>query len=106
MARGPGGITGRGGCAARGARVEELRPLPPADPDHVSRTARAAGCSPGGSGGSYWSFGPSARASQIGRLPSDCTHRIGEEVTKNLLISPPATISVSTLPLTPPYSGV
>ena len=81
--------------------------MPPAsDPEPGSVSAKAAICSPRASGGKYLRFWSSLPASQMGRLPSDWTLRIKDDVAQNLLISSTATISVSALPLMPPYSGV
>ncbi len=86
--------------------IARVRMPPASDPEPGSVSAKAAICSPRASGGKYLRFWSSLPASQMGRLPSDWTLRIKDEVAQNLLISSTATISVSALPLTPPNSGV
>src|SRR5437899_3516747 len=74
--------------------------MPPAsDPEPDSVSAKAAICSPRASGGKYLRFWSSLPASQMGRLPSDWTLRIKDDVAQNLLISSTATISGSALTL-------
>src|SRR5437899_10333304 len=74
--------------------------MPPAsDPEPDSVSAKAAICSPRASGGRYLRFWSSLPASQMGRLPSDWTLRIKDDVAQDLLISSTATIRVGALPL-------